>query len=184
LCSENKILFCFHSKCSTCRVFLWCAQRNNCLAEHHGVCNKISFRCSFYLATLFCVLCFHCNNLYFLLVIHFVSLKKVLLENILIFCTFQFMFAVKLCLILIHLTVVMFNQLKQSISIQRRHVYVTSFWHFKRESNQDFYVDTVITCGKYVRHNAHSIDRLVLKIRIMAVHVSTFSNATQRNLGK
>ena len=148
------------------------------------MCNKISFRCSFYSATLFFVLYFHCNNVYFLLVIHFVSLKKVLPDNILIFCTFQFIFAMKLCLILIHLTVVMFNPLKQSISMQRRQGYLTSFWHFKRESNQDFYVETVITCGKYVRHDAHSIDRLVLKIRIMAVHVSTFSNATQRNLGK
>jgi hypothetical protein len=59
------------------RVFLWCAERNNCLAECHGVCDKISFRCSFYLATLFGVLYFYCNNLYFLLIIHFVSLKKI-----------------------------------------------------------------------------------------------------------
>ena len=96
------------------------------MAERHGVCNKISFRCSFYLATLFGVLYFHCNNSYFLLIIHFVSFKK-LADNVLILCTFQLMFAVKWCLIFIHLTVVMFNPLEHSISIQRRKFYLTLF---------------------------------------------------------
>ena len=94
------------------------------------VCNKISFRCSFYLATLFGVLYFHCNNSYFLLIIHVVSLKKKLADNVQILCTFQLMFAVKLCLNFMHLTVVMFNPLEQSIAIQRRQFLFNIFLTF------------------------------------------------------